>query len=175
MALEGSLTTHASEYPPGLCSEFADAILTARRFVDDSIRMEGVETTDRRAVALERVYFNEILGSASWEACGGKTNRRERTNILEVRACLRAIGMEKIDRFGKRQIYGLDSQVGLGLLIKGRSPSRQINEELKCGLPDVVGNRHYPQGAILRPLALTPQTAPRAAAMFHHRVVCCNI
>ena len=31
------------------------------------------------------------------------------------------------------------------------------------------------QGIILRPLALTPQTAPRATAMFHHRVVCRDI
>ena len=30
-------------------------------------------------------------------------------------------------------------------------------------------------GTILRPLALTPQTAPRATAMFLHRVVCRNI
>ena len=149
VALEVSLVTHASEYPPGLCPEIADAILTARCFVDDSIRMDGVETTDRRADALERAYFNELLESAPWkvllrEACGGKNNRRAHINILEVRACLRAICSEKIDGFGNRQIYGLDSQVGLDSLIKGRSPFSSINEELICGLPDVVGHRHYP-------------------------------
>ena len=74
--------------------------------------MEGVETTDRRAGALERVYFNEFLESAFWkvllqEACGDKHNRRAHINILEVRACLRAIGLEKIDGFGKRQILNL--------------------------------------------------------------------
>ena len=90
-------------------------------------------TTDRRAVALERAYFNDILEPALWkvllrEACGGKNNRRAHINILEVRACFRAIGLEKIHGFGKRQVYGLDSQGGLRSLIKGRSPSRPINE-----------------------------------------------
>ena len=61
VALDGSLTTHASEYPPRFCSQIADAILAARRFVDDSMRMEGVETTDRRAGALERVYFSDVF------------------------------------------------------------------------------------------------------------------
>ena len=71
VALEGSLTTHASEHPPVLCSEFADTILTARRFVDDSIRMECLETTDRRAFALERTismrFWNQPLGSCYCE------------------------------------------------------------------------------------------------------------
>ena len=54
------------------------------------------------------------------------------------------IGLEKIDGFGKRQIYGLDSQVGLGSSIKGRSPFRIIIQELICGFLEVVGHRQYP-------------------------------
>ena len=164
IALVGSLTTHASEYPPGLCTEIADSILVARRCVDDSICMEGVDATDNRAGALERLYFNEILESAPWkvllrEACGGKTHRRDHINILEVRACLKTIGLQLGDAFGMRQIYGLDSQVGLGALIKGRSPSRHINDELRRGLPDIVGNRHYP-GYYFAPTRLNPGDCP---------------
>ena len=142
----GSLTSIASEYPPGLCREFADHVAWERKAADDSILLDDGSADSNRAGALERIYFNEILESAPWEvimrtACGA---RREHINILEVRACLRVMGRQLRPKFGTRQIYGLDSQVGLGALIKGRSPSRVINDELRLGLPDIVGIRHYP-------------------------------
>ena len=73
--------------------------------------------------------------------------------------------MENIEGFGKRQIYGLDSQVGLGSLIKGRSPSRSINEELRCGLLDVAGNRLDP-GYSFAPTRLNPSRLPHAQPRF---------
>ena len=46
--------------------------------------------------------------------------------------------------YNTRQVYGLDSQVGIGVLAKGRSPSHVLNDELRLGLPYTVSYRHYP-------------------------------
>ena len=51
---------------------------------------------------------------------------RRGLNILEVRALLNTVAQEGAKGCGQRQIYGLDSQIGLGALIKGRSPSQPI-------------------------------------------------
>ena len=155
--LVGSETMHASEYPPGLCDEVSDVIAKDRELADDTLLFDLEAEADSRAGALGRIYFNEILESAPWDvvmrtACGA---RQEHINILEVRACLRIMRQEAERLFGKRQIYGLDPQVGTGALIKGRSPSRAINEELRSGLPDIVGVRSCP-GFYFAPTRLNP-------------------
>ena len=144
-----------------MCREFADHVAWERKAADDSILLDDGSADSNRAGALERIYFNEILESAPWEvimrtACGA---RREHINILEVRACLRVMGRQLRPKFGTRQIYGLDSQVGLGALIKGRSPSRVINDELRLGLPNLVGIRHYP-GYYFAPTRINPADCP---------------
>ena len=165
--LKGSLCGLASEYPPGLCNELADAISYARRVADETILDDYYPTTNTTAAgagAFERLYFNEILESADWhvllrEACGTRNGKREHINLLEVRACFKTIARRASTAFKTKQLYGLDSQVGLGALAKGRSPSLPLNEELRTGLPHVVGHQHYP-GYLFAPTRLNPADCP---------------
>ena len=164
--LEGGLCTSASEYPPGLCEELSESIRYARVMADEDILADsyGDNSSKHRPGAFERLYFNEILESAEWsflmqEACGRKTGRAEHINILEVRAQLRTVAQRGAKAFKKKQIYGMDSQVGLGALSKGRSPSLPINEELRRGLPHIVGCQHYP-GYMFAPTRLNPGDCP---------------
>ena len=164
--LEGGLCTSASEYPPGLCDELSGSIQHARGLADESILEDSyVDNSDKhRPGAFERLYFNEILESAEWkflmqEACGRKGGRSEHINILVVRAQLRAIAKRGSRAFMIKQMYGMDSQVGLGALSKGRSPSLPINEELRRGLPSIAGSQHYP-GYMFAPTRLNPGDYP---------------
>lgn len=59
-------------------------------------------------------------------------------NIGEVRAALKAESILALQSPESRELFGLDSQVGLGSLIKGRSASPSINEELVRSIPTVV-------------------------------------
>ena len=164
--LVGGLCTSASEYPPGLCDELSDAILYARNVADEDMLDDYYDTTtsSNRAGAYERLYFNEVLESAEWkvlmqEACGSPGGRRTHINILEVRALLKTVAQRAARAFKTRQLYGMDSQVGLGALSKGRSPSQPLNEELRHGLPYIVGCHHYP-GYMFAPTRLNPADCP---------------
>lgn len=55
IVLEGSKTTHASEYPPGLCDEISDVIAIDRELADDTVLTDWEAEADSRAGALERV------------------------------------------------------------------------------------------------------------------------
>ena len=161
IALEGSLTSRASEYPRQFCEEYSEHIAHARSLAESPATEDGGHY---RAGALERLYFNEILESAPWKVllktgCGERRGRRDHINILEVRSLLRTIAREGTRGFEQRQIYGLDSQVGLGALIKGRSPSEHINNELRQGLPGIVCMRHYP-GYFFAPTRYNPGDCP---------------
>ena len=61
--------------------------------------------------------------------------------------------------YAVRQLYGMDSQVGLGVLGKGRSASHWLNEECRQGLPTILGRRHYP-GFGFAPTRLNPADHP---------------
>ena len=65
-------------------------------------------------------------------------------NISEVRAFLKTERDLGRKERSVRDIYGLDSQVGLGCLIKGRSSSRAINNELSRSLPSMIIFDSYP-------------------------------
>ena len=60
VVLAGSLTSQASEYPPGLCEEVVDGISFERKAADDSYLVDDDDDVSR-AGALGRMYFNEIL------------------------------------------------------------------------------------------------------------------
>ena len=68
---------------------------------------------------------------------------RRHINIGELRAFLR---MESINGFEKpcsRELYGLDSQVVLGAVCKGRSSSAALNRELTKSLGNMLGLELY--------------------------------
>ena len=146
--LEGALTTHAAAYPEGLCEEWADIIYVSRNCVEHQVDYDEGDTI--RAGALEDLYYNELLEAAPWAMAmkepvgvtfGG---RRPHINVSEVRGCLRTIRKRGMTGYNTRQVYGLDSQVGIGVLAKGRSPSHVLNDELRLGLPYILSYRHYP-------------------------------
>ena len=145
--LEGSLTTKASCYPDALCEEWAEQIVLTKTCTPDPLDEYSPEG-NHRAGALEDLAFNEILLSADWatimrEACGDRKGRRIHINIKEIRGCLRTVRRRALLCYHQRQVYGLDSQVAIGALAKGRSPSYAINNELRSGLPDTLALRHY--------------------------------
>ena len=66
-----------------------------------------------------------------------KTVRR--INVGELRSFLAAEKKAGIDSPGSRDLFGLDSQVCLGALLKGRSASPALNQEMERNLSDVLG------------------------------------
>ena len=111
------------------------------------------------------MVFNDVLLSAPWKAimkasCTGPKGRRLHINITEVRAQLKSIDARPFDAtYMTKQIYGMDSQVGLGVLSKGRSASYWLNEECRADLPSVLGRRHYP-GYCFSPTRMNPADHP---------------
>ena len=99
--------------------------------------------------ALEDLAYNEHLESAPWkalmrEACSSGSDRRLHINVTEVRGFLRTIHKRARRGYLSRQVYGLDSQVAIGCLSKGRSPSHALNSELRRGMPATLVHRHVP-------------------------------
>ena len=60
-------------------------------------------------------------------------------NIGEVRAMLKAEKHHAFRNPSSRELYGMDSQVGLGALSKGRSASPSLNAELARSIPTMLG------------------------------------
>ena len=92
-------------------------------------------------------------------ACGGDGAPKLHINVIEIRALMRTVRKRADKGYGKRQLYGLDSQVGLGVCSKGRSLSFVLNEEAREGAADLIGLRHYP-GYYFAPTRLNPADDP---------------
>eukprot|EP00438_Fugacium_kawagutii_P027072 Skav214863 [mRNA] locus=scaffold16:542655:545267:+ [translate_table: standard] len=67
-------------------------------------------------------------------------------NIGELRAFLRSEALEAKRRPSHRGMFGLDSQVVLGAVLKGRSSSKSLNKELCQSLPTVLVYDWYSEG-----------------------------
>ena len=74
-----------------------------------------------------------------------KTGSRH-INIGELRSILHSEEIHSLDHPGSREIYGSDSQVALGTLIKGRSSSPALNNELVKSLPVMLLRDMYYEG-----------------------------
>ena len=72
-----------------------------------------------------------------------KHDRQHHINLTELRAHLREECRLSANSFSVRQLYGLDSQVSLGALVKGRCSSGLLNSELQRSIPTVVGADLY--------------------------------
>lgn len=68
---------------------------------------------------------------------------RRHINIGELRSFLKAEKQVGEERPSSRTLYGLDSQVTLGSVVKGRSASMSLNRELRRYLPGVLFNDTY--------------------------------
>lgn len=64
-------------------------------------------------------------------------------NVLELRAHLMEERRVSQQFSHRRCLYGLDSQVALGAIVKGRAASRCLNRELMKSLPHIIGSDLY--------------------------------
>ena len=69
--------------------------------------------------------------------------RSVHVNIGELRAHLLEAGRVGTNHMLKRIGYGLDSQVALGCLVKGRGSSKALNFELSKSIPICIGSDLY--------------------------------
>ena len=74
-----------------------------------------------------------------------KTSSRH-INVGELRAMLRSEHLHALGEPESREVYALDSQVALGCLLKGRSSSSALNEELVGSLPVMLLQDKYSEG-----------------------------
>ena len=82
-----------------------------------------------------------------------------RINILEVKAAGRAARMRAAECPSTKQLYRMDSSVGIGFLAKGRSASRLLYQELRTQVPDLIGHDHY-SGYLFTPTRLNSAGHP---------------
>lgn len=84
-----------------------------------------------------------------------QVGRPRHINVGEVRALLTAERKLGKQEMSCRDIFGLDSQVGLGCLVKGRSSSVAINKELSKSVGDMVIFDHY-SSCTMKPPRIPP-------------------
>ena len=107
-------------------------------------RSHGALTEDEEVPENEEPYQSNPL----WETLARSLNYRltfakakqapRHINVGEIRGALKAEKLGAMRRPSSRLLLGLDSQVGLGALIKGRSASPALNAELSRSLPHMV-------------------------------------
>ena len=78
-----------------------------------------------------------------WKAASSK---RRRINVSELRAFLRSERRQGVRHPQSRALRASDSQVTLGCVLKGRSSSKALNQELRQSLPNIIGNDVYSEG-----------------------------
>ena len=87
-------------------------------------------------------------------------------NIGELRAHLREESYLAPNSPSSRQLYGLDSKVSLGCLIKGRSSSKSLYQELLRSLPIIIGSDLYTTTCTTRQSS-TEQMPPPEMQLLH--------
>ena len=113
-------------------------------------RMHGVlEAEGEVPSGVEAYHCNplwEVLArSLRYEKVFAKQKTGDRhINVGEVRAALKSERIAATRNPGSRQLIAMDSQVGLGSLIKGRSASPAINNELVRSIPHLVALDVFP-------------------------------
>ena len=157
--LQGAATTRASAYPPLLCQEWAELVAAKIASVPDGGDVQ-VPDAAPPAGAFESLAFNELVRSAPWRvAMRRPCDSNEHINILEVRAQVKTMNKVASSSTSSRQLYAMDSRVGLGCLSKGRSPSHSLNDEVKQGVPAIIAHDHYP-GYLFSPTRINPGDCP---------------
>jgi hypothetical protein len=87
--LQGGLTTRASEYCEGLCTEWAQ--LTRDRLCQDPALGELETDVEQQSGRLEQPWLNDLQRCLHWGLLHqSKVSDPTHINILEVRAAVRA-------------------------------------------------------------------------------------
>ena len=96
---------------------------------------EVYQSNDLWALLADGLHYKELFSKA-------KSGPRH-INIGEVRGALKTEKILSTRNPSSRTLMGLDSQVALGALIKGRSASAAINAELSRSIPWMLSNDSY--------------------------------
>ena len=83
----------------------------------------------------EVLEYREIFSTAA--------SRPRHINVGELKAVIRAESRLGRMHGSTRELFGIDSQVTLGCLIKGRSSSRSLNQVLAQSVPNMIGYDVY--------------------------------
>eukprot|EP00435_Cladocopium_sp_Y103_P030866 s2573_g7.t1 len=105
--------------------------------------------------------WREIVRSKQFEQFG-KTKRvqnKRHINIGEMRAALTAEARLGEEEKGSYYVHLQDSQVSLAALVKGRSSSRSLNQEMRRSIPQHVSNNTRPFYGFVRS-GLNPSDDP---------------
>ena len=84
---------------------------------------------------------------------------RRHINIGELRSYLKAERLAKVPGKATRACVGGDSQVTLGAVLKGRSASAALNQEMQKSLPHVIGSGLY-SFSMYCPTSINPADGP---------------
>ena len=108
------------------------------------------ESESAKTLSPNRQWAKDIVCKWDWTTVFSRpVSDKSHINCKELRAarlCLRRCAREGPRKAG-RVILLLDSRVALGALVRGRSPSKVLNRQLKRVLPLVVAGDLYPQYA----------------------------
>ena len=128
--LSGALCSQAARYPDGFAREYAACAYAA--FVEEAPALGQVDIERARADAsggFELVWFNEVMRSSDWSVFMNEPVKTQRhINILEVRAAGQAARLRAAECPSTKQLYPMDSRVGVGCLAKGRSASKLLSD-----------------------------------------------
>ena len=102
------------------------------------------EVPSGEQAAADHPLWSAVVRSSSFELQWRKRiHHRPHINVSELAAALRS-EIRRARRFpGNRFLTGSDSQVALGALVKGRSSSKVLNQQLKRALPSVLAYNSY--------------------------------
>ena len=100
---------------------------------------EGEEVPETEEPYQSNPLWETLARCLNYQLTFAKVKQAQRhINVGEVRGALKAERLGALRRPSSKLLLGLDSQVGLGALIKGRSASPALNAELSRSLPHMV-------------------------------------
>ena len=112
------------------------------------------------ASGLEGLLLNDVMTAGGWRTDSSWAWRdRSHINVLEARSFLRALRLRAPAKDDMRFVHGLDSNVALGALVKGRTSSRLLLPAVKQSAALQVGFGLYP-GPLFCPTRLNVSDAP---------------
>lgn len=145
VSLEGAGTTRVAQYLQKWSAEYA---LAMERELEITPSRLGACETEAMSVGAPPRYearlVNDLLRELTWRTVAARPmGGTEHINVRNLRAALRHALHEVRGPSALRVLSVLDSRVSIGALGKGRSPSRQLNGELRAMLTDILARDLY--------------------------------
>lgn len=138
--IEGKYTKASAVYTDGLAIALANCI--AKNLRRKRANENRQSTSDS---GLESVVFNDVLVGSSWKVEDEWTWRKDaHINIHEAASVLRLLKRQAISVPRQRFSVGVDSNVALSALAKGRSPSYGLRPVLRRAACVILAGCLYP-------------------------------